>query len=88
MRSGPDVSLGEVWNILASLVVRRRRLRQAGGCRSFFLSLAILGNDNVLYHSLPGLASQQHVLGHLSEMLLKTTFVNTCRLVITDSCAG
>src|SRR5271157_5323004 len=63
MRGGPDVSFGEVWNILASLVVRRRRLRQASGCRSFFLSPSILGNDNVLYHSPIGLASLQQMLG-------------------------
>ena len=50
MRGGPDVSFGEVWNILASLAVRRRWLRQASGCRSFFLSPSILGNDNVFYH--------------------------------------
>jgi hypothetical protein len=49
-----QVGFGEVWNILASLVVRQRRLRQASGCRSFFLSPSILGNDNVLYHSLSG----------------------------------
>jgi hypothetical protein len=53
----PEVGFGEVSNILASLVVRRGRLRQASGCRSFFLSPSILGNDNVLYHSLSGLAS-------------------------------
>src|ERR1700730_5905155 len=44
------VLFGEVWNILASLLLRRR-LRQASGCRSFFLSPSILGNDTVLYHS-------------------------------------
>src|SRR5664279_3115306 len=50
MRGGPDVSFGEVWNILASLAVRRRWLRQASSCRSFFLSPSILGNGNVFYH--------------------------------------
>jgi hypothetical protein len=50
MRGGPDVSFGEVWNILASLAVRRRWLRQASSCRSFFLSPSILGNSNVFYH--------------------------------------
>jgi hypothetical protein len=54
LRGGPDVSFGEVWNILASPVVRRRWLKQASGCRSFFLSPSILGNDSVLYRSLPG----------------------------------
>jgi len=29
MRGGPDVSFGEVWNILASLAVRRRWLTKA-----------------------------------------------------------
>src|ERR1035438_6818204 len=57
MRGGPDVSFGEVWNILASLAVRRRWLRQASGCRSFFLSPSILGNDNVIYYSLIRLRS-------------------------------
>ena len=56
MRGGPDVSFGEVWNILASLVVRRRRLRQASGCRSFVLSPSILGNDSVLYRNLSNIA--------------------------------
>ena len=51
MRGGPDVSFGEVWNILASRVVRRRRLRPASGCRGFFRSPSILGNDNVVYHA-------------------------------------
>src|ERR1039457_5913745 len=61
MRGGPDVSFGEVWNILASLAVRRRWLRQASGCRSFFLSPSILGNDNVLYYSLFESATPQWV---------------------------
>src|ERR1022692_1424241 len=51
MRGGPDVSFGEVWHILASRAVRRRRLRPASGCRSFFRSPSILGNDDVLYHA-------------------------------------
>jgi hypothetical protein len=46
-------------------------------------------HDNVLYHSLPGLASQQHVLGafvrdaafRASEA---TTLVNTCRLPVPN----
>jgi hypothetical protein len=59
--------------------------RQAIGCRSFFLLPSILGNDSVLYHSLFGLASQQQILGALSEMPVlrpseANTFVNTCRL--------
>jgi hypothetical protein len=53
------------------------------------ISIVGFPDVSVLRHSLPGLASQQHVLGHLSEMLLyraseATTFVNTCRLVRTD----
>jgi hypothetical protein len=48
--------------------------------------------DNVLYHSLLGWASPQHVLG-VSEMLLycaseATTFVNTCRLPRTNPRRG
>jgi hypothetical protein len=39
----------------------------------------------IIYHSLPVLASQQHVWGHLSEMLFyraseATTFVNLADL--------
>src|SRR5271165_2593139 len=68
MRGGPDVSFGEVWNILASLVVRRRRLRQASSCRSFFLSPSILGNDNVLIVHYPGWRARNRFLGQLPEM--------------------
>jgi hypothetical protein len=42
-----------VWNIPGSVVIGSRRLSQASGCRSFFFSPSILGNDSVLYHSLP-----------------------------------
>jgi hypothetical protein len=56
-----QVGFGEVWNILGSVVIGSRRLRQASGCRSFFFSPSILGNDNVLYHSLSGLATPQEV---------------------------
>ena len=56
-RRCPEVGFGEVWNILGSVVIGSRRLRQASGCRSFFFSPSILGNDNVLYHSLFGLVS-------------------------------
>jgi hypothetical protein len=36
-------------------------------CRSFFLSPSILGNDNVLYHSLFGLASQRVNRDHRNQ---------------------
>jgi hypothetical protein len=64
---GPEVGFGEVWNILGSVVIGSRRLRQASGCRSFFFSPSILGNDNVLYHSLFELASPRRVLGALGR---------------------
>lgn len=38
----------EVWNVLASLAVRRQ-LKQGMGSRSFFVSLSILGNDTVSF---------------------------------------
>ena len=68
----------------------QRRLRQASGCRSFFLPPSILGNDNVLLSFTTwGGQARNMFWGHLSEMLLyraseATTFVNTCRLVVTD----
>jgi len=58
---GPEVGFGEVWNILGSVVIGSRRLRQASGCRSFFFSPSILGNDNVLYHSLFCRASPERI---------------------------
>lgn len=51
------MSASGVWNILASLVVRPCRLRQASGCRTFFLSPSILANDNVLYDTSIGIAA-------------------------------
>ena|SRR6266852_3584674 len=71
-QDGPEVGFGEVWNIIAFRVARRRRQRQASGCRSFSFSPSTLGNANVFYRNLSKIA--HHVPeGDLNEAALRRT---------------